>query len=273
MYTSFEFSDILSRTPGNSVAQGLRDGTGPDPDASLFREQHANYLSTLRDIGVRVVELPVLEDFPDSVFVEDAALVIGDTAIALRPGAPSRQGEVAALLPALQAEFRQVLELPDADARVDGGDVLIAERDVFVGESARTNAQGIAALSALVSDLGYRVRAVNTPASILHFKTACGLLDADTIFATPALAATGCFSGYRVLEAIAEEEAAANLVRVNDWVLLAAGYPATQALLEREGYQVRTVDISEAARIDGGLSCMSLRFNRGYSPRRDDSAT
>ncbi|MBX2825096.1 MAG: dimethylarginine dimethylaminohydrolase [Gammaproteobacteria bacterium] len=269
MATSYTFTDVIAREPGDSVIQGLRDGDGPNPDAGAFRQQHTDYLSVLRDVGVNTLVLPVLEAFPDSVFVEDAALVFGDTAIALRPGAPTRQGEVAALLPTLQSEFKRVLSLADIDpdACVDGGDILIAEQDVFAGESARTNRKGIEILSALLTELGYRLRAVNTPASILHFKTACGLLDEETVFATRALAATGCFSGYKVIEAVDDEEAAANLVRMNDWVLVASGYPATCELLEREGYRVRTVDISEAARIDGGLSCMSLRFDRGYTPR------
>lgn len=264
MKTSFEFTHIIARLPGQSVSTGLRDGDGPDPDAELFRLQHQQYLDVMTGLGVQVTVLPALEAYPDSVFVEDAALCIGDLAIALCPGAPSRKGEVSELRPALDAEFKQVVALPAGE--VDGGDVLITEDEVLVGLSARTNNAGIEALWEVVSGLGYTLREVVTPSSILHFKTACGLLDDNTIFAMPELAATGCFDGYNVIEALPGEEAAANLIRVNDSVLLAAGYPRTRNLLGEQGYKVIELDISEAAKVDGGLSCMSLRFNREYSP-------
>lgn len=264
MKTSFEFSHIIARQPGSSIASGLRDGEGPDPDVDSFLQQHQRYLEVMAIAGVEAIVLPPLEAYPDSVFVEDAALCIGDVAITLCPGAPSRKGEVAEIRPALDAGFSQVIELRQGE--VDGGDVLVTEDEVMVGLSARTDTAGINGLREVVSGLGYTLREVKTPETILHFKTACGLLDDNTIFAMPELVATGCFDGYRVIEAVAGEEAAANLVRVNDVVLLAAGYPKTRNLLEQQGYSVLEVDISEAAKVDGGLSCMSLRYNQDYSP-------
>lgn len=264
MKTSFEFTDIISRLPGDSVTAGLRDGSGPDPEADTFRRQHQQYLEAMAAAGVQATVLPPLEAFPDSVFIEDAALCIGDVAIALRPGAPTRKGEVAELRPTLQAEFKRVIELPQGE--VDGGDVLVAEGEVMVGLSARTNRAGVDALWEVVSGLGYTLRQVDTPTSILHFKTACGLLDENTIFTMPELAATDCFDGYNVIEALPGEDAAANLIRVNELVFLAAGYPRTRRLLEEHGYNVVELDVSEAAKVDGGLSCLSLRFNRAYSP-------
>jgi len=141
--TSFKFSDVITRLPANSVVDGLREGDGVNPNADVFSTQHANYLDVLRSINVATTVLPPLEQYPDSVFVEDAALVIGDTAILLHPGAPSRTGEAIEIKPVLAKHFRQVIELPQASgssaAYVDGGDILIAETEVFAGLSARTN--------------------------------------------------------------------------------------------------------------------------------------
>ena len=266
MKRSYEFSDVITRLPASSVVDGLRDGGGadPDPDAALFTAQHAAYLDALRDLGVRVNVLESLDEFPDSVFVEDAALCIGDTAIALRPGATSRAGETAAIRSALSKTFHSVIDLPGSGT-VEGGDILLSESEAFVGLSARTNQAGLDALTDVLKGLGYSTRQVDTPTTILHFKTACGLLDDTTVFATKALADTGCFDGYRVIEAVAGEEPAANLIRVNDAVLCSAGFPASVEKLKTAGYRVIELDTSEAAKVDGGLSCMSLRFNLGYT--------
>jgi len=224
----FRFTHALVRVPGRGVSLGLRAGGGPDPDAAELRNQHRAYVDALTRAGVEVTELAPLEQFPDSVFVEDAALCLGGCAVVLRPGAPSRSGESAALRPDLVAVGLRIVELP-ATARIDGGDVLVTDTDVFVGCSARTDDAGIAALVEAVEPLGYNVTTVRTPDSILHFKTDCGLLDSTTIFATERLAATGCFDGYDVVLAPSGEEAAANLLRVNDVVFLADGWLSGRA--------------------------------------------
>ncbi len=257
---SFRFTHFLSRHPARSVVDGLRDGGGIDPDPALFGAQHAAYVKALEDIGGPVTLLPALEQFPDSVFIEDPAICSGDTAIALRPGTVSRFGETAELRPTLLGIFDTVIDLP-GDGFVDGGDVLLTDHEAFIGLSARTDQTGFNALADVLNDLGYVARKVETPPNILHFKTDCGLLDSETIFSSCTLAATDCFSGYRVIEAPEGEEAAANLIRINDVVLLSAGHPKTEELLTTHGYTVRTLDTSEAARVDGGLSCMSLRFS------------
>lgn len=257
---SFSFTRAITRAPGASVVSGLRAGDGASPSLALFEREHQAYIAALRDAGVDVMVLPSLDAFPDSVFVEDAALCAGGTAILLRPGAPSRRGEADALRPALTKTFEHVIDLP-GQGSIDGGDVLLGDEEAFIGRSARTDSAGQDALSIVLSDLGYRIRAVDTPTDILHFKTDCGLLDSGTIFATRRLADTGCFDGYRVITAPAGEEAAANLIRVNDHVLISAGFPQTEALLRQEGYTVTSLAISQAALIDGGLSCMSLRCN------------
>lgn len=256
---SFRFSHTVVRRPGASVARGIRDGAGPDPDPAAFLGEHDAYVEALRDAGTEVTVLDPLEDFPDSVFVEDPALCVAGAAIVLRPGAESRFGEREAMRAALDKTFARVIDLPEGGF-VDGGDILVTGREVLIGLSARTDREGVARLDRILAGLGVPLRIVRTPPEILHFKTGCGLLDAETIFATAPLARSGCFDGYRVLECPDGEEPAANLIRVNEQVFLAKGYPRSADLLRGAGYTVTELSVGEAAKLDGGLSCMSLRF-------------
>ena len=161
--------------------------------------------------------------------VEDTALVFPHSAIVLRPGAPTRAGEAAEIAPALAACFDRVLHL--SEGTVDGGDVLSTPRGVFIGRSARTSTQGAEALIAHLADIGLTGIAVTTPPGVLHFKSDCSLLDETTILATPGLAASGVFEGFRVIVTPHGEQAAANAVRVNDRVLLSDAYPRTADML------------------------------------------
>ncbi len=256
---SFRFTHAVSRLPSKSITDGLRAMDGPNPDADNFRREHEAYTEFLTASGAALTLLPALEEFPDSVFVEDPALCAAGTAIILRPGAASRFGESAAIAPDLEKLFGSVKRIEKG--YVDGGDILLSDHEAIIGLSARTNEEGVAALKPILEDLGYAVRIVHTPEGVLHFKSDCGLLDGKTIFSTAILAASGCFSDYDVIEAPQGEEAAANMIRFNDHVIMRTGFPKTKALLESRGYSVRTLDAEEAAKVDGGLSCMSLRFS------------
>jgi dimethylargininase len=169
---SVTFTHAICRAPAASVVDGLRAEDRGAPDADVFRTEHAAYVAALEAAGVAVTVLEPLEAFPDSVFVEDPALILNGVAIVLRPGAPSRAGEAAALRPALEAQCDGVMDL--ASGLVDGGDILCTDDTVMVGLSARTDRDGIAALTPLVERLGYRLALVETPPEILHFKTECG---------------------------------------------------------------------------------------------------
>ncbi len=256
---SYMFTHAICRRPGRSIVRGLRASDAGDPDFGAFAREHAAYVDALADAGVAVSVQDPLESYPDSVFVEDPALCVAGAAIILRPGAPSRFGEREAARAALREHFDDVIDLRGGGF-VDGGDILVTGREVLVGLSSRTDSTGVEALSLIISELGLPMRVIRTPPEILHFKTDCGLLDDETVFCTRALAASGCFAGYRVIECPEGEEAAANLIRVNGVVLTSAGHPATVGLLAGEGYDVRTISTVQAARLDGGLSCMSLRF-------------
>jgi dimethylargininase len=251
----FDLDRAIVREPAKSVVRGLRTGVeAPGYDRVLA--EHRAYVAALEAAGVAVETLPPLPEHPDSVFVEDPAFVLSEGAILLRPGAPSRFAEPATLAPALHRHFAQVAEVDEGF--VDGGDILVLPDEILVGLSARTDESGARRFGALARDLGRRTRIVETPPGLLHLKTGCALIDERTLIAVPALAPS--FSGYEVLIPPADEAAAANLIRVNDRILIAAAFPRTAALLAARGLEVVGIDAAEIAKIDAGLSCMSLRW-------------
>lgn len=254
----FDFDSAIVRVPAPSVVNGLSASGGEAPSYQGVLAEHRAYVTALEAAGVVVDILPALDAYPDAIFVEDPAFVLPEGAILLRPGAPTRIGEVAEIEPALKRHFDQVLTLLNGFA--DGGDILITPTEILIGLSARTDLAGAEAFVAQVERLGRRARIVETPAGTLHFKTASSLLSEDCVVATPALAATGVFAGLDVLVTPEGEEAGANLLRVNDTVLVGAAYPRLAELIAARGHEVVTLDVSEIARIDAGLSCMSLRW-------------
>ena len=258
---SFRFTHAICRRPGRSVTEGLRAVDTGAPDLTAMLTDHAAYVQALRSTGASVAVLDPLEEFPDALFVEDTALCLPEGAVIMRPGAPSRLGEAALMAPHLEALYGAVRRIAGAEAFIEGGDILTTEREILVGRSARTNAAGIAELAGIVAGWGWSLREVETPPGVLHFKTDCALLDAETVLATRRLAASGCFEGYRVIEVAEGEEAAANCIRFNELVIVPAGFARTAEVLDRAGYAVHPVGNSECARLDGGMSCLSLRFS------------
>jgi dimethylargininase len=254
----YRFDRALARTPSRSVVDGLSATARDKPSFDGIAREHAAYVEALFDAGVVVDTLPPLDAYPDSVFVEDTALVFTGAAIVLRPGAPSRRGEIDEIAPALEQRFARVLRLPEG--HVDGGDVLATPRGIFIGRSARTDAQGAQALIALLAEIGLHGIAVTTPPGVLHLKSDCALIDEDTILTTARLAATGIFKAFRLAVVPEGEEAAANALRINDRVLLSEGYPRTRELLGKTVAKIVTLPAQEVAKIDAGLSCMSLRW-------------
>ena len=256
---SYRFRSAIVRPPGQSVVSGLRAVNRGEPDHATYLAEHAHYCHALAEAGVEVQTLPALEAFPDSVFVEDTALCLPQGIVILRPGAPSRRGEADAM-----AEDCKVLDLPvlrlGGAGTIDGGDILVTDREILIGASERSNREGFDQLSAIVSKWGYEIRMVRTPERVLHFKSDCSVLGPETILATYRLSTEACFGDYDVLEVPRGEEPAANSIRVNDTVLVPAGYPATAAMIEAAGFNVRTVPATQAALLDGGLSCQSLRY-------------
>ncbi|MFV1599058.1 MULTISPECIES: dimethylarginine dimethylaminohydrolase family protein [unclassified Phaeobacter] len=256
---TYEFSRAITRRPASNITDGLRAEDIGTPDLDRMLAAHADYVAALKSTGAEVIELPPLEAFPDAVFVEDTALCLPKGAVLMRPGAPSRLGEVAEMAPTLRQCYSELREI-NGPGFIEGGDILVTDREILVGRSARTDAAGVAELAEIVSDWGHSLREVFTPEGVLHFKTDCSLMDGETILATKRLDASGCFEGYRVLHVAEGEEAAANAIRYNNLVIMAAGFPRTAEMLDREGYEVVQISNTECAKLDGGMSCLSLRF-------------
>ena len=158
MSFSTHFTHAITRRPAASIIRGLRAVDTGSPDLSLMQAHHDSYIAALRSTGATVVELPALDAYPDSDFVEDTALCLPQGAVVMRPGAPSRLGEAAEMAPHLRALYGQVVEISGAKSFIEGGDILVTEREILVGRSARTNAAGIAELATLVAPWGLTVR-------------------------------------------------------------------------------------------------------------------
>jgi dimethylargininase len=254
----FGFNSAIVRKPARSVINGLRANAGPGPTFEGVAAEHRAYVAALESAGVKVTTLEALEAFPDSIFVEDPALVFAQAAILLRPGAPSRQGEVQELSATLSARFASVLRLPEGYA--DGGDILVTPDRVHIGLSSRTDVAGAAALRRLLGEVGLDSDIVRVPRGTLHLKSDCSLVDDETILATAGLATSGLLNGYRLLVPPDDERHACNAIRVNDVVLMRSGCPRTHELLAKHGLNVVALPTDEIAKIDAGLSCMSLRW-------------
>lgn len=261
---AFDFNSAIVRAPGKSVVNGLRADAGPSPEYSLVVAEHAAYIAALRAAGVEVTVLDALEQFPDSMFVEDPALVFSQAAVLLRPGAPSRMAEAGELAATLAVRFPEVLQL--GEGNVDGGDILVTAGGVLISLSARTNPAGAAALQPLLRSIGLSSKVIAISHGALHLKTDCSLIDEETVLATEELANSRIFDGLRILVVPRAERQAANALRVNDAVFVKSDCLRTQEMLSRHGVSVVPVPASEIAKLDAGLSCMSLRwFDHGIA--------
>jgi dimethylargininase len=224
-------------------------------DHALAVKQHAAYCWLLADCGVKVVKLDVNANLPDCTFIEDTAIVLGEKAIFAPMGAPSRRLESAAIQSVLQ-EYCEIarIHLP---ATIDGGDVLRVGCTLLVGESCRTNAAGIAALKVVVRRYGYQVSPVPVR-GCLHLKTACTALPDGRLLVNPNWLDASALAGFELLHVPEEEPWGGNVALVGDKVLLAAAHVQTAELIRRLGFTVRPIDLSEFAKAEGGVTCLSL---------------
>lgn len=256
---SYEFTHALCRLPSKSLIDGLRAVDIGQPDYDKFINDHHGYVEVLKETGAEVIVLDGLEEFPDSVFIEDAALCLPKLAVVMRPGAPTRLGEAEAIKSTLEKLYSNVKQI-NGSGFIEGGDILVTEKEILVGLSERTDKSGVEELASIVMPFGYKVRIVQTPEGVLHFKTDCSLLDENTILTTQKLADSGCFEDYNILYVAQGEEACANTIRFNNYVIMPSGFPKTYEKLVANGYEVKTIGNTEAAKLDGGMSCLSLRF-------------
>jgi dimethylargininase len=224
-------------------------------DLERARSQHAHYARALQELDVEIIVLDALPDFPDSVFIEDNALVVGDRAFLCRSGAASRVGEEDFLAPHLERYKR--VERFAAAARIDAGDCLQTDRHLFVGQSQRTNRAAVDRLAEALPEVAV-ISVSMRPNGVLHLKSAASYLGRDRILVAPGEIDPSIFARYEVLRTPAGEAAAANCVRVGDAILVSAKFPHTAAMLREHGLVVVALDISEFQKGDGSLTCLSL---------------
>lgn len=254
------FDNAIVRTPSPSLINGLT--MSPElgvPNYELALKQHQEYIHALTQCGVEVTVLDALDDYPDSCFVEDPALLTEQFALLTRPGAPTRQGEVAEIEPTIHSFYKNRIERIAAPGTLEAGDVLRVGNHFFVGLSARTNEEGARQMMEFMTQYGYTASTVALK-EFLHLKTGVSYLEQGTVLVTGELVDHPALSHLRQIIVPETETYAANCIIVNGTVILAQNYPQTEQLIAQLGFPLLLLDMSEFKKVDGGLSCLSLRF-------------
>lgn len=218
-------------------------------------QQHQSYQALLRRLGVEVLVLPALEAFPDSVFVEDVALVFDEVAVLTRPGALSRRGEVSLMEPTLR-EYRELRRI-GGEGTLDGGDVVVLGKEIIVGLSGRSNEDALHQLSEIMVEYGYAVRSCGLR-DCLHLKSAVTVIDSQTVLLNPDYVLPQEFAKYNQVCVDPEEPAAANILQVGEELVFSDQFPKTLERLRQAGIQPHTLDNSEFLKAEGALTCCSL---------------
>jgi dimethylargininase len=255
------FTRAILRIPGSNFADGLTTVDLGIPHFDEVLHQHAQYCDALRECGL---DLTILEPdlrHPDSTFVEDAAVLTPHAAILTRPGASSRESEVESIRPILERFYPRILAI-QAPGTVDGGDICDAEHHFFIGLSLRTNEEGARQLASHLNLLGYTASTIDirSMTTILHLKSGISYIGDNTLVVMDEMAANPQFARFNQIRVSPAESYAANCVRINDRVLVAEGFPHLPDELIARGFSPLVLQMSEFQKMDGGLSCLSLRF-------------
>jgi dimethylargininase len=255
------FKHAIVRLPGSNFAEGLTTVDLGAPQYDRVLEQHAAYCQALRDCGLTLTMLEPDFRYPDSTFVEDTAVLTPHRGILTRPGAVSREGEVDAIKPTIDTFYPNTLQI-QSPGMLDGGDICEAGDHFFLGLSHRTNEAGAEQLATYLASQGYTSSTldVREMTSILHLKSGISYIGDNTLAVMEEMAANPAFAGYDLIKVSTAESYAANCVRVNDRVLVAKGFPRLTGELIARGFKPLVLDMSEFRKMDGGLSCLSLRF-------------
>jgi dimethylargininase len=251
------FTHAITRLPGENFADGLTTANLGRPDYALILQQHHAYRQALLSLGMDVIVLPAELAYPDAYFVEDPAIITSKIAVVTCPGPPSRQGEEVSLQPFIEY-YRPVVHI-NPPGTVDGGDVLMIGEHFFIGLSERTNNEGATQLAALLAGAGHTSETVPVAAG-LHLKSNVNYVGKNTLLVTKDLAVYPGFTSYEKIILDENEQYAANSLWVNDTIIMPKGFPKTQARLSQLGMRIIELDVSEVQKMDGGLTCMSLRF-------------
>lgn len=253
------FSKAIVRTPGKSLINGLTDSKHlGSPNYSRALMQHQSYIEALQLCGLEVTVLDPCEDYPDSTFVEDVALITPSCAFITRPGAESRRGEVEKIIDVLKSQFGNI-EVIEAPGTIEAGDIMMVGSHYYIGLSDRTNIHGAKQLVGLLQKHGYTGSTIELK-EVLHLKTGLSYLENNFLAICGEFTSDPAFEGFDQIEIPESESYAANCIWVNDNVIIPSGYPLAKNNLSRAGYNILEVDVSEFKKLDGGLSCLSLRY-------------
>jgi len=252
------FTRAIVRTPGRSLAHGLTTRELGTPDYDLALAQHAAYVAALESCGLDVTVLPADEAYPDSVFVEDTALLTPHAAFIMRPGAESRRGETQSIRAALEDHYDFIDEIKPPGT-VDAGDVMMVSSHFYIGLSSRTNQSGAEQLIGLLRTQHLTGGTVPLTES-LHLKSSAAYIENNVLVVAGEMRDCPQFDGFDRIEVSAGEAYAANCLWINGTVLVAAGFAGTAGAIRAKGYQTLELEMSEFQKVDGGLSCLSLRF-------------
>lgn len=224
-------------------------------DLDVARAQHEEYVNALASLGCQVIELPEEPDLPDSVFVEDTAFILPEVAVITRPGADSRKPETESIIRAL-SPHRPLVHVTEPGT-VDGGDVLVLGKNIYIGISTRSNDSAVRQLQELLAKYGYTVTAVEMH-DCLHLKTALTKVDDKTLLINPNWVDTSHFKGFDWIEVDPSEPFAANCLPVGDRIIFPTAFPKTRQKLEQKGYKIQAVNVAELAKAEGAVTCCSL---------------
>jgi len=252
------FSNAIVRKPGKSVIKGLSNANLGIPDYQKALDQHEFYVDVLKDCGLKVKELEADENFPDSTFVEDVALLTPYCAIITNPGAKSRNGEIVGMKRVVQEYYSDIEEIL-APGTVEAGDIMMVGSHFYIGLSARTNLNGAEQIIRILKKYGMSGSVIKLE-KVLHLKTGLAYLENNNLVVCGEFLSNPEFKKFKIIEIPEEESYAANCVWVNDSVLIPKGYPISKQSIEKAGYTTMEIDVSEFRKLDGGLSCLSLRF-------------
>jgi dimethylargininase len=252
------FTKAIARKPGPNFAKGLTTAVNEEPpEYDILINQHEEYIAALKSIGLEVILLDALPNHPDAYFVEDTAVVASNVAVITNPGADARKGEEETIAPVL-SKYRKTEKI-QPPGTVDGGDVLQVDKHFFIGVSERTNHEGAGQLSRIIKNYGYTYTTVAVGEG-LHFKSSVNYVGKNTLLVTDDFADNDQLKGYDIIVVDSLESYAANTLLINDHLLIPRGYPDTRKKLEVLGLQIIELDTSEVRKMDGGLTCMSIRF-------------
>lgn len=258
---STRFTKAIVRRPAANFAEGLTTVDLGTPDYDKVLQQHARYCEALQACGLTLIALDEHPGYPDSTFVEDTAVLTAYSALLTRPGAATRAGEVAAMRETVSRFFASTQTI-EAPGTLDGGDICEAENHFFIGLSQRTNEEGARQLANHLAREGYTSSTVDVRGmtSILHLKSGLAYIGDHTLVVMEEMIANPLFAGYKLVCVSPSDTYAANCVRVNERVLVPLGFPVVTDRLQALGFRPLSLDMSEFRKMDGGLSCLSLRF-------------